>query len=136
MAMHQSLYGYIWKHSRRDQLVIIAIALAAQPFYFLTLTLPKLIINGPITGDGFPTPTATRNFLHVAFDLPDWLGGQLVLLQGIALERAPYLFALSFALLFLVAFNGYLKFLINTLKGRLGERLLRRLRYDLIDRVL
>lgn len=136
MATHQSLYSYIWKHSRRDQLVIIAIALAAQPFYFLTLTLPKLIINGPIQGDGFPTETSTRNFMHLVLDVPEWLGGQWVFWQGIALERAPYLFALSFALLALVAFNGYLKFLINTMKGRLGERLLRRLRYDLIDRVL
>src|SRR5262245_42924883 len=117
MATHQTLYSYIWQHSRRDQLVIIAIALAAQPFYFLTLTLPKLIINGPITGDGFPTPESTRNFLDLSLDLPAWLGGQWVLLQGFALERAPYLFALSFMLLFLVAFNGYLKFLINTLKG-------------------
>jgi putative ABC transport system ATP-binding protein len=133
---HQSLYGYIWKHSRRDQLVILSIALAAQPFYFLTLTLPKLIINGPIQGEGFGTPTATQNFMRLVVGLPEWLGSQWVLLEGFALERVPYLFALSFAFLALVGFNGFLKYLINTMKGRLGERLLRRLRYDLIDRVL
>ena len=136
MATHQSLYGYIWRHSRRDQLVILSIALAAQPFYFLTLTLPKLIINGPIQGEGFDTPAATQNFLRFVVDVPAWLGQQWVLLEGFALERIPYLFALSFAFLALVGFNGFLKFLINTMKGRLGERLLRRLRYDLIDRVL
>jgi putative ABC transport system ATP-binding protein len=133
MATHQTLYSYIWQHSRRDQLVILAIALAAQPFYFLTLTLPKLIVNGPIQGEGFEGERATQNFLHVEF--PDWLGS-LTLFDGIALERIPYLFALSLAFLALVGFNGFLKFLINTMKGRLGERLLRRLRYDLIDRVL
>jgi putative ABC transport system ATP-binding protein len=137
MATHQSLYKYIWQHSRRDQLVILAIALAAQPFYFLTLTLPKLIINGPISGPtngtAFTTPAATEPFLNIG--LPDWLGGT-TLFEGFSLERMPYLVALSFAYLALVAINGFLKYLINTMKGRLGERLLRRLRYDLIDRVL
>lgn len=133
MATHQTLYRYIWQHSRRDQLVILAIALAAQPFYFITLSLPKLIVNGPIQGEGFATPGATQNFFHVAID---WFGRELVLFQGFALERVPYLFALSVVFLILVGFNGYLKFLVNTLKGRLGERLLRRLRYELIDRVL
>ncbi len=140
MATHQSLYTYIWQHSRRDQLVILAIALAAQPFYFLTLTLPKLIINGPITGpqngSAFTTEGATESFLRLVIGLPNWLGGQLTILEGFALERMPYLVALSFAFLALVGFNGFLKYLINTMKGRLGERLLRRLRYDLIDRVL
>jgi len=133
MATQQTLYSYIWQHSRRDQLVILAIALGAQPFYFLTLTLPKLIVNGPIQGKGFEAPDATRNFLHVAVD---WFGAEWVMFQGFALERVPYLFALSFAFLALVGFNGFLKFLVNTMKGRLGERLLRRIRYDLIDRVL
>lgn len=133
MATHQSLYRYIWQHSRRDQLVILAIALAAQPFYFITLSLPKSIVNGPIQGEGFATPGATKSFFHVAFD---WFGSEWVMFQGVALERVPYLFALSFLFLALVGFNGYLKFLVNTLKGRLGERLLRRLRYELIDRVL
>lgn len=133
MATHQTLYRYIWQHSRRDQLVILAIALAAQPFYFITLSLPKAIVNGPIQGKGFETPDATHSFLHVAFD---WFGREIVLFQGFTLERVPYLFALSLVFLALVGFNGYLKFLVNTLKGRLGERLLRRLRYELIDRVL
>ena len=133
---HQSLYGYIWQHSRRDQLVILSIALAAQPFYFLTLTLPKLIINGPIQGEGFESPTATQNFMRFVVGFPEWLGSQWTLLEGIPLDRTSYLFALSLAFLALVGFNGFLKYLINTMKGRLGERLLRRLRYDLIDRVL
>jgi len=140
MATHQSLYTYIWRHSRRDQLILLAIAVAAQPFYFLTLTLPKLIINGPITGpqngSAFTTPDATEHFLRIVIGFPEWLGGQWTIFQGFALERMPYLIALSFAFLALVGFNGFLKYLINTMKGRLGERLLRRLRYDLIDRVL
>ena len=46
------------------------------------------------------------------------------------------LMALSVAFLFLVIINGLFKLYINTYKGRLGERMLRRLRFELIDRVL
>lgn len=140
MSSDRSLYRYIWQHSRRDQLVILAIALLAQPVYFLTLTLPKLIINGPIQGGGFEEPGATRNFLHLTIQLPDmlpaWLAGPWTIFEGIPLERLPFLLALSFAFLALVGMNGFLKFLVNTMKGRLGERLLRRLRFELVDRVL
>ncbi|MCE9523522.1 MAG: ABC transporter ATP-binding protein, partial [Alphaproteobacteria bacterium] len=94
----------------------------------------------PITGKGFETPDATQNFMRLVIGFPEflagWFGQQWTLLQGIPLERTSYLFALSFAFLALVGFNGFLKYLVNTMKGRLGERLLRRLRYELIDRVL
>lgn len=135
MATH-SLYNYIWQHSRRDQLILMGIALAAQPFYFITLSLPKLIINGPIQGGGFETPDATQNFLRMIVGIEEWFDWRWTVFEGIPLDRISYLFALSLAFLALVGFNGFLKFLINTRKGRLGERLLRRLRYDLIDRVL
>ena len=52
------------------------------------------------------------------------------------MERLPYLFALSVLFLLLVAANGFFKKYINTYKGRMGERLLRRLRYQLVDIVL
>lgn len=140
MSSHQSLYRYIWQHSRRDQIVILMIALLAQPFYFLTLTLPKHIINGPIQGGGFEEPGATQAFLQLSVMLPGFLphglAGTWHVFNGIPLERMPYLFALSLTFLALVGFNGFLKFLVNTMKGRLGERLLRRLRFELVDRIL
>ena len=43
---------------------------------------------------------------------------------------------LSFVFLFLVCVNGGFRFYINLYKGRLGERMLRRLRYELIDRLM
>ena len=46
------------------------------------------------------------------------------------------LIALSMAFLGYVVINGMFKLYINTYKGRLGERMLRRLRYQLVDRVL
>src|SRR3546814_8787489 len=46
------------------------------------------------------------------------------------------LLALSFSFLALVLVNGLFRLVINTRKGRLGERLLRRLRFELADRIL
>src|SRR5919197_227226 len=55
---------------------------------------------------------------------------------GMDLERLPYLFALSILFLALIVLNGWLKFQINTMKGWMGERMLRRLRYALFDHIL
>ena len=51
-------------------------------------------------------------------------------------EQVPYLMLLSGLFLALVVINGVFKYRINTLKGRLGERMLRRLRYELYARVI
>src|SRR5581483_7477850 len=44
--------------------------------------------------------------------------------------------ALCFSWLFFVVLNGWMKQWVNTSKGRLGERMLRRLRFELYDRIL
>ncbi|HBF98491.1 MAG TPA: hypothetical protein DDW95_08080 [Alphaproteobacteria bacterium] len=139
--MEPKLFKYIWRYSRREQLVVLGLVLASLPFYYLSLDLPRLIVNRPIRGEGFEGPEATQRFLDFTLAVPgflqDLLGtGQWVLFEGFALERIPYLLTLSCALLGLVAINGLFKFQINTLKGRMGERMLRRLRYQLFDRVL
>jgi ABC-type multidrug transport system fused ATPase/permease subunit len=55
---------------------------------------------------------------------------------GIEFTRVPYLMVLCFAFLLLVLINGGFKFYINTFKGRLGERMLRRFRYQMYQRLL
>ena len=136
--MDKNLAKYIWTHTSRQQIWILLIILLSMPTYFLSLDLPKQIVNGPIQGDGFNTPEAQQTFLRLVIDLPDWLGKiePVVLFNGFALDRFQMLMALSGAFLFLVIINGLFKFYINTYKGRLGERMLRRLRFQLIDRVL
>lgn len=136
--MDKNLAVYIWRHTSRQQIFILLIILLSMPTYFLSLDLPKQIVNGPIQGDGFSTPNATQTFLQLVLDLPDWLGTiePVVLFSGFDLNRFQMLMALSAAFLFLVVINGLFKFYINTYKGRLGERMLRRLRFQLIDRVL
>lgn len=136
--MDKNLAKYIWRHTSRQQIWILAIILLSMPTYFLSLDLPKQIVNGPIQGDGFATPDARETFLRLVIDLPDWLSTAkpLVLFEGFSLERFQMLMALSGAFLVLVIINGLFKLYINTFKGRLGERMLRRLRFQLIDRVL
>ena len=112
------------------------VIIASMPTYFLILNLPVRIINEPIQGEGFDSATATLTFLDLTLSLPSFLGGaSLEVFSGFELERWPYLIALSSLFLFLVCVNGLFKFYINTYKGRLGERMLRRMRYQLVDRV-
>jgi len=137
VVMEPNLFKYIWRHSRREQLGILCTVLLSLPFYFLALDLPKGIVNRGIQGQGFAGPDSTQAFL--AFDLPfgeAMTGAPVALFDGFALTQPEYLLALSFAFLIMVTINGGFKFVINTNTGRMGERMLRRLRYELADRVL
>ncbi len=132
--MDQSLNRFIWTHTRREQSWILLIVLLSLVPYYMAFDLPKQIVNSPIQGQGFETPGASQIFFRMAPDLP--FLGEVVLFPGVSLERLPALMALSGAFLALVIINGFFKYYINTYKGRMGERLLRRVRYQLIDRIL
>ena len=136
--METSLLRYIWSHTRAPQLWILAVVLASMPTYFWSLDLPKYIVNGPIQGRGFENPEDTQTFMKLTLSAPSWLpiSGSVELFSGFELTRLQMLFALSCVFLFLVIVNGLFKYYINTYKGRLGERMLRRIRFDLVDRVL
>ena len=135
--MERSLFGFIFKYSKREQLMIVPLVVASMLIYFQMLDLPKAIINEAIQGRRFPSPDATVAFLKLHFTLPAWLGGAtLRLFDGFPMHQVPYLFALTFAFLSLIVVQGGLKFQINTMKGWLGERMLRRLRYALFDHIL
>lgn len=135
--MERNLLKYIWNHSRSDQLWMLVIILASMPTYFLSLELPKRIVNNPIQGVGFETPGATSNFLETYLPFGEtFFGKPILLFSGFEMERISFLFALSVTFLLLVVANGLFKLYINTYKGRMGERILRRLRYELFDRVM
>ncbi len=139
--MDPSIFKYIWRYSRHSQMVVLAFVLGSLPFYFLMLDLPRAIVNGPIQGRGFEIAGATARFLNFSIPIPGFAqelfgAARWTLFEGYDLAREPYLLALSCSLLLLVAINGIFKLQINTLKGRMGERVLRRLRYQLFDRIL
>ncbi|HTM61648.1 MAG TPA: ABC transporter transmembrane domain-containing protein [Burkholderiales bacterium] len=116
--MERSLFGFILRYSKRDQMLIVPLVVASMVVYYLSLDLPKTIINQAIQGVSFPTVDSVRRLL------------------GFDLHRIPYLFALSILFLLLIVLNGWLKFQINTMKGWMGERMLRRLRFNLFDFIL
>lgn len=130
------IFEYIWRRSRREQLVILLVVCLSFPFYYLSLELPKYIITDALQGRAFPDGRDTARLFRIALRLPEALGGPRLLFPGIELGRLAYLFALSGLFLVLVLVNGLFKFAINMRKGALGERLLQRLRFDLFAALL
>ncbi len=133
--MEPNLFKYVWRHSWRDQIAILIVVVIAQVFYFVSLDLPKRIVNDAIQGRAFEN-SQTATFLAISLPLPESWGGPIAIFDGFPLPRLDYLVALCFLYLFFVVLNGALKQRVNTEKGRLGERKLRRLRFSLFDRVL
>ena len=111
--MPKSVFAYIWRYSSLQQIILTAITLLSFPFLYYSLDLPKMIVNEAIGGAGAP-------YEIVGFDL----------------TQIEYLFALSGIFLALVFVNGGFKYFINVYVGVMSERLLRRLRYNLFERVL
>ncbi|MGZ5909532.1 MAG: ABC transporter transmembrane domain-containing protein, partial [Reyranella sp.] len=134
--MQRNLFTYIWRHSRHEQLVILSLVVLAQVFYFMSLTVPKSIVNNGIQGNAFKQHT-TIPFLAFELDLSAIFHGHtLRLFEGFQVDQLTYLVVMSFVFLGAVVINGQFKKSINTQKGRMGERMLRRLRYELYDRIL
>src|SRR5215471_18592486 len=108
-----SIYGYILRYSLREQIYLVVVTLFSFPFLYYSLDLPKLIVNRAISGKEYP-----QKFMGMEFN------------------QIPYLIVLCSIFLALVLINGWFKLHINVRKGQVGERMLRRLRYQLYERVL
>lgn len=117
-----SLFKYILRHSWRAQIVIVLVTLASLPFYYASLDVPKQIINKVLD-------PSHRDHLRP----PKFIGFELDIFSG---DRLGLLAFFCVIFLLFVLINGGFKLYINVLKGRLGERMLRRLRYQLYDTIL
>ena len=111
--LEPSVYRFILRHSFKQQIMLLVVTLVSFPFLYYSLDLPKTIVNRAIGGKHFP-----QAFLGFEFD------------------QIPYLMTLCGVFLVLIFVNGGFKYYINTLKGQLGERMLRRFRYSLYLRLL
>lgn len=111
--MESSIFRFIFRFSRKGQILLLILTFSSFPFLYMSLDLPKTIVNQAIGGTDFP-----RNFLGMEF------------------EQIPYLLILCSIFLLLVFINGGFKYFINVYRGVVGERMLRRLRYQLYERVL
>lgn len=113
--MQQSLFAFVWQNSMRQQITVLIITVFSFPILYLSLELPKIIINDAIGDEAAPFP---RDIFGYTF------------------EQVPYLLLLCFGFLGLVVLNNVVKYVLNVYKGLLGERMLRRLRYELFHRIL
>jgi len=113
-VLDPTLYRFILRHSLGPQLLLLVLTLVSFPFLYYSLLLPKTITNGAIKSEKhFPQ--------HIL---------------GFDLDQMNYLMVLCAVFLLLVFINGGFKYYINIFKGRLGERMLRRFRYQLYQRML
>ncbi len=112
--MERSLFGFIIRFSLKQQLFILALTAVSWPILYMTLELPKRIINEALGGRS------------------GWARGIL----GDALDQVSFLMVLTGAFLVFVSIHGGLKYFLNVYAGRLGEQMLRRLRYQLYAAVL
>ena len=120
--MENGLFAYILKYSKRQQIILVLLTLVSFPFYYLSLDLPKTIVNEAISGTEFP--------VDISVDIAG------ITLNFGEYEQVPYLFVLCFAFLLLVLINSGIKLIINIYRGVMGERMLRRLRLQLIGRIM
>lgn len=121
--MEKSIYGYIIRYSKRQQIALTVMAIASYPFLLWFLQVPKLIVNHI---------NAATDKKGESFDVTvDFYG-----LFSLQMESIDYLLLLCGIFLFLVLANQTFKYVINVYRGLTGERMLRRLRYDLYGRVL
>ncbi|MEM7071917.1 MAG: ABC transporter transmembrane domain-containing protein [Pseudomonadota bacterium] len=120
--MTTNLFSYIFAHTKKQQIFISLVIWCYYPFYLLSLELAKRIIN-LIEHENFKPP----------YDV-DILGD--IMLLGLDFSQLTLIWIFSLLYLSVVFINGGFKYYINVYKGRLGERLLRRLRYRLFHHVL
>ncbi len=120
--MENGLFAYILRYSKRQQIVLLIMIVSSFPFYYLSLDLPKTIINDAISGSGFP--------VDIAFNFAGYSA------HFGTLEQIPYLVLLCIVFLLLVLINSGFKYFVNIYRGTLGERMLRRMRLQLIGRIM
>ena len=111
--MEKSIFGFISRHSKREQIIVLLITLASFPFLYMSLEVPKTIVNQALSSNNFPR-----------------------LILGVEFGQIAYLLSLCVLFLLLVVINGVFKMRINVYKGTIAERLVRRLRYLLVSRIL
>ncbi len=109
----RSIYRYVLRHTWRGQAFLLLLTVVTMPLVYVSLEIPKRIVNQAIGGT----------------DLPQAL-------FGFEISQIEFLMLLSVAFLLAVILTGGLKYYLNVFKGVLGERMLRRFRFDLYARIL
>ncbi|KOX47980.1 multidrug ABC transporter ATPase [Streptomyces purpurogeneiscleroticus] len=110
-----TLEAYVLRTTLGTQFRLVLLSVATLPAAWLILEIPKHIINHALAdarGDGHPGMT----FL------------------GLHLGRTELLFALCASYLVVLTLNGLVKYAANRVRGRVNERIVRRLRLSVLRR--
>lgn len=107
----ESIFALILRFTRREQGILIVLGAVSLPVLYATLELPKLIVNQAIDAEEHVTT-----------------------MMGVDLDQTEHLFVLCALYLIAILTNGTIKFVLNIRKGRVGERMLRRLRLMIFRR--
>ena len=113
--MTSNILLYAWNNSKKQQLYLIIVTLLFLPLLYFTFELPKIIINDAIS-------VSSADFSRTIF--------------GTELGQVTFLLLLCFAFLALVLASFGTLYHLSVYKGVLAEVLLRRLRFDLYQRIL
>ncbi len=100
-----SILATVLRYTKRRQVVMILLSLVAMPILYLTLELPKQIVNNALDSSHFP-----------------------VSVLGWTLNQFEFLMALSALYLLAISLNGLNKYTLNVMKGYVAESFLRRFR--------
>jgi len=111
--MEPSIYRYILRNTRRDQILLIVFTVLSFPFVYWSLDVPKTIINKAIGGEDIPAE-----------------------ILGVSMTQIGFLVAMCLLFIVLVMINGLFKYFLNVYRGVLGERMLHKLRSELYSRLL
>ncbi len=123
--MDSTIYKFIFRHSKKEQVFILLFTVFSLPFYYVSLDIPKLIVNNVLADPE-----------SLAADAGDLRELVILGMHFGEMERLGLLALYCLLFLALVLANGGFKYAINVYKGLLGERMLRRLRYLLYSRIL
>ncbi len=105
-GMERSLLAHAFARTQRKQIYLVFLSLAMMPILYMTLELPKQIVNNVLG-------TSHQEDIHWLL----WTFSQSELLS-----------VLSLLFLAAISLNGLIKYQLNTAKGRVAERFLRHLR--------
>ena len=132
--MERNVFSFILKYSYKQQIVLVALAVINMPITFFGYTLVEKIINEGIQGirkvetqvDG------AKQVLKQPIDFPEPLFFDFLP----ALDHVSYLLALVGIFLANILILQGIKYALNVYRGVTAERMLRRLRYALYNRIL
>jgi ABC-type multidrug transport system fused ATPase/permease subunit len=105
VGLIDGIFKLILRRTRSRQIVLLLGAAAAMPTLYLTLEIPKHIINHAIGA-----------------------GQKIIEMEGVKFSQVEFLVALCILYLTSLLINGSIKYWLNVYQGRVGELLIRRLR--------